>query len=268
VHINGVRFSFHPAGHILGSSQIRVEYKGEVWVFSGDYKLEHDGFSAGFEPVKCHTFISESTFGLPVYRWKPQAEVFEEMNRWWAQNAAQGVCSVVVAYSLGKAQRILTYLDQSIGRVYAHPSIFTMHQTMRENGFQLPEDYLFDRNQKKEEYKSRGEFDTEIIIFPENEMNAISHNTRYQLFRVIQELFTNTSKHAKATKVVLSCTVFDEQINIIFEDNGSGFDFSKETGIGLRNIKERLSVINGTIVIESNKGTGTTIIIDIPRYGN
>jgi signal transduction histidine kinase len=123
-------------------------------------------------------------------------------------------------------------------------------------------------NKLKEEYKSRGEFDTEIIIFPENEMNAISHNTRYQLFRVIQELFTNTSKHAKATKVVLSCTVFDEQINIIFEDNGSGFDFSKETGIGLRNIKERLSVINGTIVIESNKGTGTTIIIDIPRYGN
>jgi putative mRNA 3-end processing factor len=154
VHINGVRFSFHPAGHILGSSQIRVEYKGEVWVFSGDYKLEHDGFCAGFEPVRCHTFISESTFGLPVYRWKPQAEVFEEMNRWWAQNAAQGVCSVVVAYSLGKAQRILKYLDQSIGRVYAHPSIFTMHQTMRENGFQLPEDYLFDRNQKKEEYKS------------------------------------------------------------------------------------------------------------------
>lgn len=123
-------------------------------------------------------------------------------------------------------------------------------------------------NKLKEEYKSRGEFDTEILIFPENEMNAISHNTRYQLFRVIQELFTNTSKHAKATKVVLSCTIFDEQINVIFEDNGSGFDFSKETGIGLRNIKERLSVINGTIVIESNKGTGTTIIIDIPRYGN
>jgi signal transduction histidine kinase len=123
-------------------------------------------------------------------------------------------------------------------------------------------------NKLKEEYKSRGEFDTEIIIFPENEMNAISHNTRYQLFRVIQELFTNTSKHAKASKVVLSCTVFDEQINVIFEDNGSGFDCSKETGIGLRNIEERLSVINGTIVIESNKGIGTTIIIDIPRYGN
>ena len=123
-------------------------------------------------------------------------------------------------------------------------------------------------NKLKEEYKSRGEFDIEILIFPENAMNAMPHNTRYQLFRVIQELFTNTSKHAKASKVVLSCTVFDEQINVIFEDNGSGFDFSKETGIGLRNIKERLSIIDGTIVVESNKGTGTTIIIDIPRYGN
>jgi len=152
--INGVRFSFHPAGHILGSSQIRVEYKGEVWVFSGDYKLEHDGFCAGFEPVRCHTFISESTFGLPIYRWKPQAEVFAAMNRWWAQNAREGICSVMVAYSLGKAQRILKYLDQSIGKVYAHPSIYTMHQTIRSNGFQLPADHLFDKTQKNADYKS------------------------------------------------------------------------------------------------------------------
>lgn len=153
VLINGVRFSFHPAGHILGSAQIRVEYKGEVWVFSGDYKTEHDGFSAGFEPVKCHTFISESTFGLPVYRWKPQAEVFTEMNRWWAQNAREGICSVVVAYSLGKAQRILKHLDQSIGKVYAHPSVYAMHETMRANGFRLPKDVLFDRTQKDDAYK-------------------------------------------------------------------------------------------------------------------
>ena len=85
---------------------------------------------------------------------------------------------------------------------------------------------------------------------------------------MVQELFTNTSKHAKASKAVLSCTVFDEQINVIFEDNGCGFDASKETGIGLRNIQERLSIIGGTLVIESNQGMGTTIIIDIPLYGN
>ena len=123
-------------------------------------------------------------------------------------------------------------------------------------------------NKLKEEYKGRGEFDTDILIFPENAMNSVSHNIRYQLFRVVQELFANTSKHAKASKVVLSCTVFDEQINIIFEDNGNGFDFSRKTGIGLVNIQERLSIIDGTIVIESNPGIGTTIIIDIPHYGS
>ena len=123
-------------------------------------------------------------------------------------------------------------------------------------------------NKLKEEYKNRGEFDTEIIVFPENSMNDVSHTIRYQLYRIIQELFTNTSKHAGASKVVLSCTVFDEQINIIFEDNGSGFDFSKETGIGLRNIQERLSILNGTIIIESNQGKGTTIIIDILLHDN
>lgn len=123
-------------------------------------------------------------------------------------------------------------------------------------------------NKLKEEYKSRGEFDTEIIIFPENAMNRVPHNMRYQLYRVIQELFANTSKHAKAAKVVLSCTVFDERINIIFEDNGQGFDPSKETGIGLRNIRERLSIIEGALVIESSPGKGTTVIIDIPLYEN
>lgn len=123
-------------------------------------------------------------------------------------------------------------------------------------------------NKLKEEYKNRGEFETEIIIFPENSMNDISHNIRYQLYRIIQELFANTSKHANASKVVVSCTVFDEQINIIFEDNGSGFDFSKKTGIGMQNIQERLSTLNGTIAIESNQGMGTTIIIDVPLHDN
>lgn len=127
-------------------------------------------------------------------------------------------------------------------------------------------DFLLDK--LKEEYKSRGEFDTEIIIFPENAMNVVSHNTRYQLYRVIQELFANTSKHAGAGKVVLSCTVFEEQVNVIFEDNGCGFDPSREPGIGLRNIRERLSIIEGTLVIESTQGKGTTIIIDIPIHEN
>lgn len=70
--VNGVKVSLHPAGHIIGAAQVRVEYNGEVWVFSGDYKTEDDGISGAYEPVKCNTFITESTFGLPIYKWKPQ----------------------------------------------------------------------------------------------------------------------------------------------------------------------------------------------------
>ena len=92
--IDGVAFSFHPAGHIPGSAQIRVEYKGEVWVFTGDYKTEPDGLSEPFELVHCDALITECTFGLPVFKWRPQVEVLEEINAWWAGNAENGLASV------------------------------------------------------------------------------------------------------------------------------------------------------------------------------
>ena len=95
IFVNGVEFSFHPAGHIPGSAQIRVAHQGEVWVFSGYYKLENDGVSEPFESVKCHTFITESTFGLPVYKWKSQREVFNEINQWWRKNQASGKVSIL-----------------------------------------------------------------------------------------------------------------------------------------------------------------------------
>jgi len=137
--INDVTFSFHPAGHIVGSAQIRVEYKGEVWVVSGDYKLEDDGISTPFEPVKCHTFITESTFGLPVYRWKPQSEVFESINAWWKSNQEAGKVTVITGYSLGKAQRILHHLDTSIGKIYTHGAVENVNEVMRSQGIKLPE---------------------------------------------------------------------------------------------------------------------------------
>ncbi|NJM25444.1 MAG: DNA ligase-associated DEXH box helicase, partial [Bacteroidia bacterium] len=114
LNIGGVTFSFHPAGHIPGSAQIRVEHQGEVWVFSGDYKLQHDAISEPFEPVRCHTFITESTFGLPVYKWQPQQMVFDDVNAWWRQNQADGKVSVLAGYALGKAQRLLKHLDPAI----------------------------------------------------------------------------------------------------------------------------------------------------------
>ncbi|MEL6987069.1 MAG: ligase-associated DNA damage response exonuclease, partial [Bacteroidota bacterium] len=138
VMVNGVQFSFHPAGHIIGSAQIRVEYKGEVWVISGDYKTENDGVSGAFEPVPCHHFVTESTFGLPVYNWSPQASVIESINNWWARNKADGFTSVIYAYSLGKSQRILYHLDQSIGPVYTHGAVENINQILRANGHPLP----------------------------------------------------------------------------------------------------------------------------------
>src|SRR3954453_13798603 len=107
VHLNGVRVSLHPAGHILGSAQVRVEHAGEVWVASGDYKVEPDGTCAAFEPVPCHVFISECTFGLPIYRWRPQGEILEGIAAWWRANRDAGRASVLYAYALGKAQRAI-----------------------------------------------------------------------------------------------------------------------------------------------------------------
>jgi putative mRNA 3-end processing factor len=136
--INGVRFSFHPAGHIVGSAQIRVEYQGEVWLVSGDYKLEDDGLSAPFEPVKCHNFITESTFGLPVYTWKSQAEVFGEINDWWRRNKEEGKVSVLGAYALGKAQRLLGGLDLTTGPIYTHGAVEQINEIIRSQGIELP----------------------------------------------------------------------------------------------------------------------------------
>ncbi|MBC6995752.1 ligase-associated DNA damage response exonuclease [Neolewinella lacunae] len=136
--INGVKFSFHPAGHIIGSAQIRVEYGGEIWVASGDYKLENDGLSEPWEPVRCHHFITESTFGLPVYRWAPQEEVFADINAWWRANQAEGKVSVLTGYALGKAQRLLCGLDHGIGRVYTHGAIENTNEVLRQQGVALP----------------------------------------------------------------------------------------------------------------------------------
>ncbi|MFN3160577.1 MAG: ligase-associated DNA damage response exonuclease [Rubinisphaera brasiliensis] len=137
--INGVTISLHPAGHVLGSAQIRVEHQGEVWVASGDYKLEPDRTCTPFEPIRCHTFITESTFGLPLYHWPDQQDVFRQINSWWSANADEGRPSIVFAYSFGKAQRVLSGLDASIGPIYCHGAVEALNQAYREQNVALPE---------------------------------------------------------------------------------------------------------------------------------
>ncbi len=138
VEINGVKVSLHPAGHVLGSAQIRVEHKGEVWVASGDYKVEADGTCEAFAPVRCHTFITESTFGLPVYRWPSQHLLFDDINQWWRANAASGRASVLFCYAFGKAQRALSGVDPSIGPIIVHGAVEPLNAVYRLAGVALP----------------------------------------------------------------------------------------------------------------------------------
>ncbi|MCY7306268.1 MAG: ligase-associated DNA damage response exonuclease [Rhodoferax sp.] len=135
---HGVRLSFHPAGHVLGSAQVRLEAGGEVWVLSGDYKVEDDGTCAAFEPVRCHTFVTESTFGLPIYRWQPQAMIFADLNDWWRGNAAAGRASLLFCYAFGKAQRLLSGLDPEIGSILLHGAMEPLTRVYREAGVRLP----------------------------------------------------------------------------------------------------------------------------------
>ncbi len=138
IGMNGVRVSLHPAGHIIGSSQVRVEYQGRVWVVSGDYKTEDDGISGAFEPVKCDVFVTESTFGLPIYHWKTQPEIYAAIREWVAENRGLGMTSVLIAYSLGKAQRLLTCLEPLGMTVFVHGAIWNVHQALVNAGVKLP----------------------------------------------------------------------------------------------------------------------------------
>ncbi|MGA1634894.1 MAG: ligase-associated DNA damage response exonuclease [Gemmobacter sp.] len=137
--IGGVEVSFHPAGHVPGSAQVRVARGGEVWVVSGDYKLEPDGLCEPFEPVACHAFVSECTFGLPVFRWAPQGDVVAEILRWWAETAAASKAAVIGAYSLGKAQRLIAALRDGPGPICAHPAVEGMSRILRAQGYAVPE---------------------------------------------------------------------------------------------------------------------------------
>ncbi len=157
--INGVKVSFFPAGHIVGSAQIKMEYKGRIIVYSGDYKVQDDGLSTPFELVKCHEFISESTFGLPIYNWLPVSEYADLMKNWVSQNRENGKTSVFVGYSLGKAQRIMKAVEGS-GNIYVHRSIARLNEGMESVGIQLPEYQNIDLHEEAK--KTQGE----IVIVP------------------------------------------------------------------------------------------------------
>ncbi len=139
VDLNGVELSLHPAGHIRGAAQIRIEHNGHVTVVSGDYKTAPDPTCTPLAPQRCHTFISESTFGLPIFKWPPPQTVLSAVNDWWRENRTQGRTSILFAYALGKAQRILAGLDATIGPILTHGAVEKINRIYRGEGVALPE---------------------------------------------------------------------------------------------------------------------------------
>lgn len=138
IQINGVRVSLHPAGHIIGSAQVRMEYKGKVAVVSGDYKIQDDGLSTPFEPITCHEFISESTFGIPIYNWQTVEQINQELVKWVQANQQQNISSILLGYSLGKAQRIMNAVKDQ-GEIYVHYAIDKINQAYLAAGLHLPD---------------------------------------------------------------------------------------------------------------------------------
>lgn len=128
--INGVKISLHPAGHIIGSAQVRLEYNNQVWVASGDYKTFDDGITAPFEPIKCNHFITESTFGMPVYNFEPPEKSYSELVKWVNENHQQNINSVLIGYSLGKAQRILHALKNTNHKIILHNSVYETNNAL------------------------------------------------------------------------------------------------------------------------------------------
>ncbi|NBC11531.1 MAG: DNA ligase-associated DEXH box helicase, partial [Planctomycetes bacterium] len=151
--IHDVTVTLHPAGHLRGSAQVRVEHRGRVAVVTGDYKTTPAGHAADptcqpYEPLTCDQFISECTFGLPIYRWADPAAVFADMLQWWRGNAERGRTSIVAAYALGKAQRVIAGLhalgddlpgETLPGVIAAHGAVLPFVALYREQGVDLPE---------------------------------------------------------------------------------------------------------------------------------
>ncbi len=135
VTLGDVRVSLHPSGHILGSAQIRLESRGEVWVVSGDYNPAPDPTCAPFEPLRCHTFLTEATFGLPIFRWP--ANPLEAIHAWWRANQEAGKASLLFAHEVGMAQRILAAIDTVIGPIHAHEAVDRVNGIYRQQGVAL-----------------------------------------------------------------------------------------------------------------------------------
>ncbi|WFB36298.1 ligase-associated DNA damage response exonuclease [Kiritimatiellota bacterium B12222] len=150
LQIGDANISLHPAGHLLGSAQVRIEVNGQVAVVTGDYKRGQDPTCEAFEPVPCHLLVTETTFGLPIYRWPDPNDIARDINAWWQKNQADGINSVLLGYSLGKAQRLLAMLNPALGPIYTHGAILPFLAFYRNAGIKLPFTHTLKINEFKQ----------------------------------------------------------------------------------------------------------------------
>lgn len=168
-HMGDVDVSFHPAGHILGSSQVRIQYNDEVWVFTGDFKRDLDLTCTPFEVVPCDVFISEATFSLPVYRWPDFRDEMKEVYAWWLKNKEEGFNSVLCCYALGKAQRIIAGLRELTGDpIWVHGTVDELNQSYAKTGLSWPDVY-------KVPLESKEKFSGAMILCPPSALGSSWH---------------------------------------------------------------------------------------------
>ncbi len=195
ISMNGVKVSLHPAGHIYGSSQIKIVSSGETWVVSGDYKLVDDHLSIPFEPIKCDVFITECTFGLPEFLWPNQQLVYDEINNWWKQNKEQGITSLLFGYALGKAQRIIKNINHDIGPVFVHRSIDIINNAIKNDGGVLPATIPIFKNTKSEDIKGS------LIIAPPSITSGRLKQQLGQISRAAASGWIQINKHFSKSKI-------------------------------------------------------------------
>lgn len=164
--LGDVEVSFHPAGHILGSSQVRIEYNGEVWLFTGDFKRDADLTCAPFEIVPCDVFISEATFSLPVYSWPDFHDEIREIYEWWMKNREEGFNSVLCCYALGKSQRIIAGLREiTDDPIWVHGTVDEINRCYEKTGLSW-------KNVHKVPLESKEKFSGALVICPPSAMGS------------------------------------------------------------------------------------------------
>jgi putative mRNA 3-end processing factor len=161
-----VHVSLHPAGHLLGSAQVRIDHRGQVWVVSGDYKTAADPTCDPLEPLRCDVFISESTFGLPIYHWPDSDSVIDDIRTWWQANRNEGLVSILFTYALGKAQRVIASVGESCGPILCHGAVEAVNACYRASGVQLPPTALVQTAAGKKSWQGA------LIIAPPSAMSS------------------------------------------------------------------------------------------------